>query len=41
MKAREKDDVRYVPDNWKVINTNSWSQAPYTATFGITKDRHL
>lgn len=31
------DDVRYVPDNWKVINTNSWTEAPYTATFGITK----
>lgn len=31
------DDVRYVPDSWKVINTNSWSEAPYTATFGITK----
>lgn len=30
-------DVRYVPDNWKVINTNSWTEAPYTATFGITK----
>ena len=31
------DDVRYVPDNWKVINTNSWTEAPYTAAFGITK----
>lgn len=30
-------DVRYVPYNWKVINTNSWSSAPYTAAFGITK----
>lgn len=30
-------DVRYVPYNWKVINTNSWSGAPYTAAFGITK----
>ena len=33
-----KGDVRYVPDHWTVINTNSWSQAPYTATFGITKE---
>ena len=33
-----KGDVRYVPYNWKVINTNSWSSAPYTAAFGITKE---
>lgn len=33
-----KGDVRYVPDRWMVINTNSWSQAPYTAAFGITKE---
>lgn len=33
-----KGDVRYVPDHWTVINTNSWSQAPYTAAFGITKE---
>lgn len=32
-----KGDVRYVPDYWKVINTNSWKEAPYSATFGITK----
>ena len=32
-----KGDVRYLPLNWKVINTNSWDNAPYTATFGITK----
>lgn len=32
-----KGDVRYVPYNWKVVNTNSWSSAPYTAAFGITK----
>ena len=32
-----KGDVRYVPYNWKVINTNSWSSAPYTAAFGITR----
>lgn len=31
------DDVRYVPYKWKVINTNSWNGAPYTAAFGITK----
>ena len=28
-----KGDVRYVPYNWKVINTNSWSSAPYPASF--------
>lgn len=33
-----KGDMRYVPDRWTVINTNSWSQAPYTAAFGITKE---
>lgn len=32
-----KGDVRYEPDYWKVINTNSWKEAPYSATFGITK----
>lgn len=32
-----KGDVRYLPLKWKVINTNSWQDAPYTATFGITK----
>ena len=32
-----KGDTRYVPYNWKVLNTNSWSQAPYTAAFVITK----
>lgn len=36
-----KGDVRYVPYNWKVINTNSWSSAPYTAAFGITKAWNL
>ena len=30
-------DVRYEPQKWKVINTNSWQGAPYSATFGITK----
>lgn len=30
-------DVRYEPVKWKVINTNSWQGAPYSATFGITK----
>lgn len=30
-------DVRYVPLNWKVINTNSWSSAPYTVTFGMAQ----
>ena len=30
-------DVRYEPLKWKVINTNSWQGAPYSATFGITK----
>lgn len=30
-------DVRYEPQKWKVINTNSWQGAPYSATFCITK----
>lgn len=30
-------DVRYVPLNWKVINTNSWSSGPYTVTFGMAQ----
>jgi hypothetical protein len=30
-------DTRYVPYYWKVINTNSWDAAPYTATFGMAK----
>ena len=32
-----KNDTRYLPSSWTVINTNSWNAAPYTATFGITK----
>lgn len=32
-----KGDTRYVPLYWKVINTNSWSGAPYSATFGMAQ----
>lgn len=32
-----KGDVRYVPLNWTVLNTNSWSAAPYTASFGLSQ----
>lgn len=32
-----KGDVRYVPLNWTVINTNSWQDAPYTGAFGLVK----
>lgn len=30
-------DIRYVPLNWTVINTNAWDKAPYTACFGLSK----
>ena len=33
----KKGDVRYVPLNWTVINTNAWEKAPYTACFGLSK----
>lgn len=33
----KKRDVRYVPLNWTVINTNAWEKAPYTACFGLSK----
>lgn len=33
----KKGDVRYVPLNWTVINTNVWDKAPYTACFGLSK----
>lgn len=32
-----KGDVRYVPLNWKVLETKSWGSAPYTATFRMGK----
>lgn len=32
-----KGDTRYVPQSWTVINTNGWSGAPYTGTFGLSK----
>ncbi len=32
-----KGDTRYVPLNWTVINTNTWQDAPYTATFGMAQ----
>ena len=33
----KKGDTRYVPQSWTVINTNGWSAAPYTASFGLAK----
>ena len=33
----KKGDIRYVPLNWTVINTNAWDKAPYTACFGLSK----
>ena len=33
----KKGDIRYVPVNWTVINTNAWDKAPYTACFGLSK----
>jgi hypothetical protein len=30
-------DVRYVPVNWKVLETRTWDGAPYTATFRMGK----
>lgn len=32
-----KGDIRYVPLNWTVINTNAWEKAPYTACFGLSR----
>ena len=33
----KKGDIRYIPLNWTVINTNTWDEAPYTACFGLAK----
>ena len=33
----KKGDIRYIPLNWTVINTNTWDKAPYTACFGLAK----
>lgn len=33
----KEGDTRYVPLNWTVINTNAWSAAPYTASFGLAQ----
>ena len=33
----KKGDIRYIPLNWTVINTNTWDRAPYTACFGLAK----
>lgn len=33
----KKGDIRYIPLNWTVINTNAWAKAPYTACFGLSK----
>lgn len=30
-------DTRYVPLNWTIVNTNGWQQAPYTATFRMSR----
>lgn len=32
-----KGDVRYIPVNWKVLETRAWEGAPYTATFRMGK----
>lgn len=32
-----KGDTRYVPLNWTVINTNTWTGSPYTASFGMAQ----
>lgn len=30
-----KGDVRYLPLNWTVVNTNTWTGKPYAASFGM------
>ncbi|MDO5136614.1 MAG: choice-of-anchor D domain-containing protein [Eubacteriales bacterium] len=35
--APGKGDTRYVPVNWKVLETRVWETAPYTATFRMGK----
>ena len=32
-----KGDTRYIPRTWTVINTNTWTAAPYTASFGMAQ----
>lgn len=32
-----KGDTRYIPLNWTVINTNTWTEASYTGSFGMAK----
>ena len=32
-----KGDTRYIPLNWTVINTNTWTGAPYTGSFGMAR----
>lgn len=34
-KSPRKGDIRYLPLNWTVINTNTWTGAPYAASFGM------
>ena len=34
---QEKGDTRYLPLNWTEFNTNTWSSAPYTASFGMAQ----
>lgn len=33
----KKNDTRYLPENWGVVNTYSWEKAPYSASFGMAK----
>lgn len=30
-------DTRYIPLNWAIVNTNGWQQAPYSATFRMSR----
>lgn len=30
-------DTRYLPLNWTIVNTNGWQQAPYSATFKMSR----
>ena len=34
-KSPRKGDIRYLPFSWSVINTNTWTSAPYAASFGM------
>lgn len=30
-------DTRFIPLNWTIVNTNGWQQAPYSATFRMSR----